>query len=381
MLSRGALIFLTATLAACTFNPGAGNGTKVNGGGGTTGLTGSAGSGLRGGTGTGASNGTTGAGGDTPTEDANCGVKTNSIQAQPPDLLIVLDRSQSMTMAPDGTNCTAAGCSKWDQMSSAIEQVVSMATTVRWGIKYFSNSGGRTGGNCTVNANVAVGVGDATGPMIVTSIMGTMPGGSTPTRLAINSAVTYLQGLTDTNPKYILLATDGLPNCAPGANTMADDSAMTVMAIGTALTAGIPTFVVGIGDVPAQNGVDGPMTLMNMAQAGGRAPTAAPGYYQVNTTSDLVGVLNTIQGMVASCVFPLSPAPPDPTNIAVHADGMTIPKDTSNMNGWNYVGTCSATQTTPCSIQLFGSWCDGVTSKKYQNVEALYGCPGGPPVP
>src|SRR5206468_1614417 len=136
-----------------------------------------------------------------------------------------------------------------------------------------------------------------------------------------------------------------------------------------------PTFVVGIGTITG-----GQTTLMRLATAGGRAPTAAPGYYQVNSTADLVGVLNTIQGMVASCVFPLAP-PPAPNNIAVHADANSIPKDPTNMNGWNYVGTCSATQTTPCSIQVYGSWCDRVLAKEFQQVQALYGCPNGPPVP
>ena len=92
-------------------------------------------------------------------------------------------------------------------------------------------------------------------------------------------------------------------------------------------------------------------------------------------------VLDTIQGMVASCVFPLAPPPPAPNNIAVHADANSIPKDTTNKNGWNYVGTCSSTQTTPCSIQVYGSWCDRIMAKEFQDVQALYGCPNGPPVP
>src|SRR5207342_1858649 len=125
----------------------------------------------------------------------------------------------------------------------------------------------------------------------------------TPTRLAVSTGAAYLMGLTDQSPRLILLAPDRLPNCIPGnQDTMAMDPDGAVQAITDAAAAGVPTFVVGIGTI-----ANGQTTLMRMATAGGRAPTAAPGYYQVNTTADLVGVLNTIQGMVASCVFPLTP--------------------------------------------------------------------------
>jgi hypothetical protein len=373
-------LLLFAALAGCTFNPGAGTGTNGTGTPGTagTGVTGSGGTGLIGGTGRGGSSGssgtTSGAGGFTPTEDANCGIRMNPIQAVPPDLLIILDKSQSMTQNADGSAC-GRGCttSKWTQMTAAIKQVVSMTdTTVRWGLKYFADSG-----TCGVGNAVAVQIGNTTGAMITTSINGTMPGGSTPTRLAVSSGAQYLTGLTDMNPRYILLATDGLPNCIPNdTNYMDMDPDGAVQAITDAATAGVPTFVVGIGTIP-----NATATLARMATAGGKAPAAAPGYYQVNTTADLVGVLNTIQGMVASCVFPLAPPPPAPDNIAVHADANSIPKDTTHANGWDYVGTCSSAQTTPCQIQVYGSWCDRVLAKEFTDVQALYGCPNGPPVP
>jgi len=374
------LVLLGAALGGCTFSPGPGNGSvglsggagnRVTGGGGSVGI--GTGSGGRGGTnGGGAGNG--GGNSGVPSEDANCGHQTNPIQMVPPDLLIILDRSQSMSQLPNGMACApnCNGMDKWTQMTTAISQVVTQTdTTIRWGLKYFSNSG-----TCGVNNNVAVPVGNMSGQAISTSIGGTNPGGSTPTRVAVNTGLQYLMGLTDTNPKYILLATDGLPNCMPNNNnTMADDSPGAVAAVAAAAAAGVPTFVVGIGTI-----AKGQTTLMQLAAAGGRAPAAAPGYFQVNSTADLVTVLQTIQGMVASCTFTIPP-PPVPTNVAVHADANSIPKDTSHTNGWDYNGTCTATQTTPCSIQVYGSWCDRIKAKEFKNVEALYGCPGEPPVP
>ena len=43
---------------------------------------------------------------------------------------------------------------------------------------------------------------------------GVTNGSRTPTRSAENAAVTYLNTVTTSNPKFILLATDGQPNCA-----------------------------------------------------------------------------------------------------------------------------------------------------------------------
>jgi hypothetical protein len=58
-------------------------------------------------------------------------------------------------------------------------------------------------------------------------------------------------GLTDPNPKYMLLATDGLPNCTPGGQDEQASGAMgTEQAVLDAAKAGFPTFVVGVGSVP-----------------------------------------------------------------------------------------------------------------------------------
>jgi len=98
--------------------------------------------------------------------------------------------------------------------------------------------------------------------------------------------------------------------------------------------AGYPVFVVGVG---TNTGADA--TLTAMATAGGRAQAAAPGYYTVASTADLVSVLTTIGGNDQ----PRAPSasvgvPPDPSNIGVYSDpGMKkIPKDVTHVNGWDY---------------------------------------------
>ena len=107
-------------------------------------------------------------------------------------------------------------------------------------------------------------------------------GSSTPTRAAENAAVTYLTRVTDTNPKFIVLATDGQPNC-PASGQMNDDTPGAIAAVTTAKTAGFPTFVVGI----SAGGRARTTALNVMAVAGGYPQVGQPTqYYPVTDTAE-----------------------------------------------------------------------------------------------
>jgi len=355
-------------VASCTFNPGpagsVSNGSSGAGyaGNGILGVgTGNAGHAA---TGAAASSGAAASNGMTPSIDGpNCGLQQYGLQNVPPDLLIILDKSASMSNGPDDKPCNgAAGCQpKWDSMTAAILQVTKQTeTTIRWGLKFFANNN-----TCGVNPGVAVDVGPNNGAAIAAAIGMTNPGGHTPTRLAETSGATYLMSRADPNPKYILLATDGIPNCIPGAQSQTTvDSMGAEQAVLDAATAGIPTFVVGVGNV-----ADAVATLTQMAINGGRPQAAAPRYYPVSSTADLVSVLTTIGGQITSCTFALAMPPPDPTNIGVYGDGVRIPQDKNHANGWDYGAGMT-------SIELFGAACDNVKSGKTKAVQAVFGCPG-----
>lgn len=124
-------------------------------------------------------------------------------------------------------------------------------------------------------------VGPGNGTAIANAIAATGPGGNTPTRDAITNGGSYLAGLTDTNPKYLLLATDGLPNCPVGCSGMARPSSSCTMtdnptedmaaeqAVLAAAAHGFKTFVIGIGNVSTAVA-----TLDAMAVGGGEAQAA-----------------------------------------------------------------------------------------------------------
>jgi len=368
--------FLISSVVGCGFSPGM-PGESLTGAGGSGASSGSGGvSGDGGGGGVGlssASGGSGGGGGDVVigTGGAPCGQGSVPVMPEPPDILIVQDKSLSMSMDPSGANCArnATGCSKWSQVSTAIEAtVMATQTTVNWGLVFFG-----TDNMCGTSATPIVPIETNGYNDVLAAFTNNQPASYTPTASAMNAAVTYLKGLpaTDTNPKFILLATDGLPNCG-AAGTTADDSVNAEAAVSAAFTAGFPTFVVGIGDTM------GDATLTQFAVNGGEPQTgAATQFYSVSDTADLETALSKIVGIVASCTIPLTGAPMDKTNVAISVNTSAgtptkVPMDPTN--GWSYT---SAMQDT---IQLNGSYCDGVKNGSYSNVQFVYSCPNGPPI-
>jgi hypothetical protein len=362
-------IAATAALGGCGFTPMGASGTN-----GSSGAANSTGTITGSGNSTGAgNNGGGGTNGGSSNPDANCGAITSEATMLPPDILIVQDKSGSMAESPDGScmqNC--GNNSKWTQVTTALNTVIGMTdTTVNWGLKFFSDNG-------TCGAAAAPGVGVKTGNAnaISTLIGRTSPSGNTPTRAAIESGASYLMGLTDPNPKYLLLATDGLPNCPVGCETMSRPNTMCTMtdnptedqavatAVANALAAGFPTFVVGVG----MTGADA--TLNAVAQAGGVPQTGgSTSFYQVTDTASLVSVLNTILGKVATCTFSLPANPNANTSrdyIDVFGDGTKIAQDPTN--GWDY------TDANHNAIQLHGSTCDAVMNNTIMKVTITFRC-------
>lgn len=176
-----------------------------------------------------------------------------------------------------------------------------------------------------------------------------------------------MKGLADPNPKYLLLATDGEPNCLNGsANNKDIQGAIT--AIGNANSSGYPVFVVGIGNVSTATD-----TLNSMAQAGGMAQVGATYYYSVTDTSSLEDTLNKIVGMVASCTISLQNVPSGDWTIAIWAtdsSGKEIQIQNNSADGWEY------TNNSRSSITLVGSSCDSLKNGTYSNLQFVYTCQG-----
>jgi len=350
-----------------------GAGGAATGAGGAAGTTGAGASGTgaggRGGAaGTGGVAGTTGAAG---TGGAVCAPVDVPVAGVKPDILVLLDASASMNRDLNDMACGTTSCgasSKWAQTTAAVNQVV--ATTdanVNWGLKYFADSGA-----CGVSASVHVPIGPANAAAIANAIqgrtdaMGGVIGNSnTPTRAAEAAAAAYLATITDTSPKFILLATDGLPTCPASGGINGDDSIPAVGAVSDASGAGIATFVLGIGALST-----GDTILSALADAGGRPRAASPSYYPVTSAGELTATLNQIVSIARVCRFPLTvPAGHSKDAIDVTGNGTVIPHDASHGNGWDY------TDAAHTSIEIFGAPCDRVTDGTITRVSVTFRCP------
>jgi Mg-chelatase subunit ChlD len=354
---------------------------------GTTGTAGtSATAGTTGAAGTAATAGTTGTAGrgDTGGQGGlagqggsiSCGTVERPLSLLAPDILLVQDASGSMNEDAMNFSCVN-GCgpnSKWALMTPAIGQVVSETDTqVNWGLKLFAEMGA-----CGVLPTVAVNIAPANAGAIAAALAArTDPSGnvsngsSTPTRAAENAAVAYLTSLTSPNPKFIVLATDGQPNCPATGNMSNDDTAGAIAAVAAAASAGIPTFVVGIsaGGVPEA-------ALNMMAVAGGYPQVGQPTqYYPVTSAAEFAAVLRSLVVMANTCTASI---PPPPTNdgttsranigVKVTTSAGTVEIPQSATNGWTY------TDASMMSLRLNGTVCDQVRAGTVVAITIVYRC-------
>jgi len=364
-----------------TAGSGGAAGTTGTGGiGGTAGLTGTGGvagtAGLGGSIGRG---GTTGGGGMSGQGGgASCASIERPTSNLLPDILLLQDASNSMNNDITDQLCANPGCgatSKWSVMTAAIKQVVAETESeVNWGLKLFPDTSA-----CTVNNGVAVGVGAMNSAAIAAAITArtdaagnVVNGGQTPTRTAENAAATYLGGLTDPNHKFIVLATDGLPNCPASGSPQNDDTNGAVTAVTAARNAGFSTFVVGI----ALTGGTADSALNMMASAGGYPQLGqSTQYYPVTSTAQFETVLRSLVSMANSCTFNV-PAPPTTDGTTSRADIAVkvtaggnvgdIPQDASV--GWTY------TNASMTSIEFHGVPCDQWKAGSITSVTIVFHC-------
>jgi len=370
LLSAGAC--LLACTAAGTNAPSSGDGGHGgSSAGGTTGAAGTGG-GLAGTTGT-AGGISIGGNGGTGGE-RTCGLQNFDVERKPAEILLLLDRSKSMIEDTTSDGVTL----KWNAVIPALKQVI-MDTNqaVSWGLKVFPEGEGSECIAGSVTSNVVVPVAPMNAGAVVSAIDATMAlGNGTPTGDAVTAAFNYLKNLPSTNPKYILLATDGAPSCA---GTTKDSSTARTFAVSQVMTAAsatppIYTFVVGV----ATNSSSESMTLNQLADAGGRPRNALlTHFYLGNTQAELTAAVASITGQAATCTFPLNPPPPvmnDPNKLGVYfptpGNPMTkVPYDASMMNGWAY------TDSNDTAVQVYGTWCDMIKASGANTVQIIYGCP------
>ena len=213
--------------------------------------------------------------------------------ARCPVVTIVLDRSASMDSDPSGNFGTPT---KLDIAKTALAKLlVQYGDQLPFGFADFTS----TGASCSDGVEIVVKPASGTKATITAAIAAVHTDGGTNTGPAID-AVAALPEMNDASRpgSYILLVTDGEPNCPGTIGPETDDPAYTVGAIKRAADKGIKTFVVGFGALPAAD-----KAAMNMmATAGGEPCTGAvcngQQYYAAESDAGLNAAISSISNVI-----------------------------------------------------------------------------------
>jgi hypothetical protein len=270
--------------------------------------------------------------------------------------MMTVDESGSMRDQIQGS-----AMSKWSALVGAVNALfMKYSGSAQWGLSIFPHSPQNACSQGQLDVPVAAG----TTMAILNKLNGMTDqtiGGNTPTNQTLQGMLGSAAGLADaTKSNYVLLMTDGLPNCG------GDDKAVAAtIAQLYAQTPSVRTFIVGIGNDTNSN----PGALNAWADAGHTARTGATHYYQVNTANDLTAAFADIVNGVASCTYQLTQKPADASLIVAYIGGVAVAQDPAN--GTTYDAGSN-------SLVFHGASCDKIKSGATSSLDIIYGCPGGP---
>jgi hypothetical protein len=316
----------------------------------------------------GVSTGSADAGTSTPVSSDLCERRTVQAQRITPEMLIVLDRS--LSMSPDANDSST---DRWAGSVTAIKQtVIAFEGQIDFGLMTFpafdsrqllrNGSGSTLEVQCPTGAlDVELGSGHA--GQIAEALDELAPGGSTPTGPTLMAALDVLRNTAKLYagtlaPRYVLLVTDGDPNCAgPAAFDGTDPLArrQALDAVGALNDAQIKTYVVGFQT--ASTSFVG--QLDQMAALGGTGETT---HRSVESGADLVKTFQEIVDRAVSCSFKLETAMVNPAYVLITTAGE--PRGFQNQNGWT-LGVDMKT------VTLSGAACDSIRSGAPITVEVL----------
>lgn len=327
--------------------------------------------------------GSTGDGGWSGADDAGgsgetCDEVDLVVRQVTPNVLIVLDRSASMSLG-----------GHWEPVRDAIVDVAeSMDTAVRLGLMVFPNieapqacEGLGMENRCEPahgpTVECALGNSAAIGGELET--METC--GATPASETLAAARLYLEGLSldSSDPSVVLLATDGGPTCNDGLDGSTCqcvspvggcgldprnclDDQRTYEVIDQLRGVGIRSFVIGVSATEYQS------VLNEMALRGGSEAAL-----MANDPESVLSAFQAVIGSVASCEFDLGDVDPsaDQELVNIYVDGTHVPMDTDGAcdEGWRWADLEHH------RVMFCGTSCDVVRGGQGVGIRATFGCP------
>lgn len=234
-----------------------------------------------------------------------------------PELMLVVDRSGSMEF-----ELAQSGGPKWPVLRDALSSTVQSTREVAFGLSMFPADDGCAPGGVDVE------LGGANLPAVDGVLVAAEPAGGTPTHTTLAAMAAYFDSTPPSSGgRFILLATDGEPNCGGTPFTPASSVPETLAELESLAASGIRTFVLGFD---AAAGTD-PQVLTLMAQAGGTGQ-----YYPAESPAELKTAIDDITAsvMLPPCDYRLDFEVGDPDELGVTIDGDPIARDPTN--GWSY---------------------------------------------
>jgi hypothetical protein len=286
-----------------------------------------------------------------------CNAQEIVAKAVPPNMLIVLDRSCSMT--------NAVGMStKW---KIAVEALNKMTTDfngkIRFGMTLFPDLAGGDCAQGTIPIPVADGNEMAIQDLLTKSLVKAdkyFPDGPCVTNIdtAMLQASTE-PAFTDVDrDSYALLVSDGKQSSGCGGD--AGDK-KTEMYIADLFAKGVPTFVIGFAV-----GVDSAQ-MDAFATAGGVPASGATKFYDAADQASLDAALKTIAAKTLSCSYALDMTPPSADEIYVFLNDIKVMKDTTHMSGWDYDAATN-------QVIFFGQSCEDLKNGVVNDIDIVLGC-------
>jgi hypothetical protein len=315
-------------------------------------------------------------GGGGPSRDAACAASVEPTTRNPGSVLIVLDRSFSMTRDENDGEPRFGDPSKWDTATDALKVLVdALPDGLNLGLLMYPAPRG-----CDVPVQPQVAIADIKATRsTIKSYFNQGCAGDTPTEPAIKSANATLA--SSKGARAIVFLSDGAPNCGSSESSV---HAAVVAGAGQ----GVKTYVVGIPGSPAS-------TFSKLAVAGGtrRSPTCLEECdrswsdmdkccHYATKASDFKQSLSKALSEIAAqirttCIYTV-PRPdagfdPGKVNVIVSIDGKNeqlVPQSSDpNANGWTYTDGSST------SLVINGPLCQEILGAPASKVEILVGCP------
>jgi hypothetical protein len=271
------------------------------------------------------------------------------------NVLVVLDRSSSMYRE---ASTGIEGVDRWKGAVTALREVTAtLDDRVNFGLMLFANPDAPAGSTLCGAGKVDVAPAAGTAGAIAAELTGdpnTLTGSWTPTAVSLDAARVALSSVEGRS--YVLLVTDGAPNCNDALNAstcryagnipnnprLCVDDVRTVAAVEALAAAGIPTFVVGYETSEWADVLD------RMAAAGG---TAYPEHIEVSDGPSLTSALGDIAGSIVSCSYDLEEVPVI-QYVQVTLDGADVQHESvsTGPGAWRLTGERT--------VELTGAACD-----------------------